>query len=291
MSDELPLVNFEGTSGPATALVEKISEGIGGLCRPWQIKRVARAEAEADKIKALAQIDIGELQRRALTRFVAEETQKQENIENITRMAIEDLKDDAKPQDMENDWIANFFDKSKLISDKEMQSLWAKVLAGEANRPGKYSKRTVNFLSSIDKSDAELFTKLCGFCWLMGENVIPIYDHNDNIYKDNSVTFAALRHLEDLGLIKFDLATTYQRIYSANEFVSIYFGNIVFLKFPSDINNIFNIGHVMLTKIGQELTPISGAKPVEGFFDYIINKWRNKGYIPFSYLNVKPIAL
>ena len=46
-----------------------------------------------------------------------------------------------------------------------MQILWARVLAGEANAPGTYSKRTVNLLSDFDKSDAELFTKLCGFGW------------------------------------------------------------------------------------------------------------------------------
>jgi hypothetical protein len=38
----------------------------------------------------------------------------------------------------------------------EMQNLWAQVLAGEANSPGTYSKRTVNFLSSLDKKDAAL---------------------------------------------------------------------------------------------------------------------------------------
>ena len=34
---------------------------------------------------------------------------------------------------MEEDWIANFFDKCRIVSDSEMQSLWARVLAGEAN--------------------------------------------------------------------------------------------------------------------------------------------------------------
>jgi Protein of unknown function (DUF2806) len=48
-----------------------------------------------------------------------------------------------------DDWITNFFDKCRIVSDEEMQQIWAKVLAVEANKPGTYSKRTVNFLSSV----------------------------------------------------------------------------------------------------------------------------------------------
>jgi hypothetical protein len=151
------LINFGDISKPATVLIEKISEAVGGYFRPYQIKRVAKAEADADIIKAEAQIEITDLQRRALNRFVAEESKKQENIETITAKAIPQLTDSSAPQNMEDDWISNFFDKCRIVSDEEMQSLWAKVLAGEANSPGSYSKRTVNFLSSLDKSDAQLF--------------------------------------------------------------------------------------------------------------------------------------
>ena len=76
------------------------------------------------------------------------------------------LNQETQPESMEDDWIANFFDKCRIVSDSDMQTLWGRVLAGEANAPGTYSKRTVNLLSDFDKSDAELFTKLCGLGWL-----------------------------------------------------------------------------------------------------------------------------
>ena len=69
--------------------------------------------------------------------------------------------------------LSIFFEKSRIVSDNEMQELWSRVLAGEANDPGTYSKRTVNFLSDLDKGEAALFTKLCGFVWLMG-NLVPL---------------------------------------------------------------------------------------------------------------------
>jgi len=59
------LINFGELSKPATVLIEKISEAVGGIFKPYQIKRVARAEAEVSKIKVQADIEISEIQQRA----------------------------------------------------------------------------------------------------------------------------------------------------------------------------------------------------------------------------------
>ena len=282
MSDGGPLINLGDLAKPATVLIEKISEAIGGVARPYQIRRVAKAEAEAEKIHALAQIEITELQRRALVRFVAEETKKQSNIEDITNNAIKELSEDAQPDRVEDDWIANFFDKCKLISDKEMQILWGKVLAGEANNPGKYSKRTVDFLSSIDKQDAFLFEKLCRFGWVIG-NIVPlIFETNDDIYNTNDITFNALRHLEDIGLISFGSLAGYIHQGLPKIFDIYYYGTPLFIEFNKESDNKLEIGKVLLSKVGQELAPLAGSKPVDGFSEYAIRKWAVKGIKTYS---------
>jgi hypothetical protein len=74
--------------------------------------------------------------------------------------ALPEVSPEAKPESMEDDWIANFFDKCRLISDEEMQSLWARILAEEANASGRFSKRTVDLVGTLDKSDALLFAQL-----------------------------------------------------------------------------------------------------------------------------------
>ena len=84
-------------------------------------------------------------------------------MERITEKALPRLKEGSNPNGMDDDWVTNFFDKSRIVSDEEMQEIWAKVLAGEANAPGTYSKWAVNFLGCIDKRDAELFQNLCSF--------------------------------------------------------------------------------------------------------------------------------
>jgi hypothetical protein len=205
------IVNLGELTKPATVLIEKISEAIGGIFRPYQIRRIAEAEAQASSIKAISQIEITELQRRALYRFFSEEAKKQQNIESITAKALPELAEAATPERVEDDWITNFFDKCRLISDEEMQMLWSRVLAGEASSPGRYSKRTVSILSSLDKSDAALFTKLCSFTWDMGEFVPVVFDAQDTIYTGAGINFVTLKHLDEIGLISFESFTGYQR--------------------------------------------------------------------------------
>src|SRR5437667_5580904 len=108
MSDPTALISLGDLTKPATVLIEKIAEAVGGGFRPYQIKRVAKAEAEADKIRALAGVEISEIEQRALVRMIGEEGKKQKNIEDIAAEALPKLNETAKPEEIENDWLANF---------------------------------------------------------------------------------------------------------------------------------------------------------------------------------------
>ena len=87
-----------------------------------------------------------------------------------------------------------------------MQTLWAKILAGEANKPGTYSKRTVNFVADMDKREAKLFMNLCQYvCEIQnGEDteLVPLllpYDDFPYPMPDGS-----LNDLDSIGLIRLD---------------------------------------------------------------------------------------
>ncbi len=272
------LVNIDvgELSKTATVLIEKISGAIGGVAEPWQIRRIAEAKADAAKIEAVAEIDISKLHRRALQRFINEEAKKQNNIELITAKALPDVKPDAQPQNMEDDWIANFFDKCRLISNEEMQALWSKVLAGEANSPGTYSKRTVNFLGSLDKSDATLFQSLCSFSWNIEKLRPLIYNEGDEMYNKYGINFDSLKHLDGIGLLSFDPVVGYKLANLPKVVPIFYYGTPLIMELKNENNNELKIGNVLLSKMGQELAPICGAKPIPEFFDFIINECKNK---------------
>lgn len=277
MSDLGPLAGIGELSKPATVLIERVSDAVGGICKPWQIKRVARAEAEAAKIAAIGDIEIDELQQRALQRMVIEEGHKQRNIESITAKALPMLEPSADPSSVENDWIADFFEKCRLISDEEMQDLWARVLAGEANEPGSYSKRTISLLSTLGKSDAAHFATLCRFS-LDGLDLPLIYRITDPIYASLGLTFVVLKQLDAIGLVSFEPLGGYRLPDLPKERSVSLHGRPATIVFAKDEDNSFDVGALMLTESGTELSKLCEREPVQGFAKYLVERWTAAGY-------------
>jgi len=276
MSDDnsRSLVNLGNLSKPADTLIKKVSSAVGGLFAPYQVKRLAKAEAEASLISAKAEIEVTELHRRAMHRFVEEEASRQKNMEDITEQAISGLGEDSDPSDVEDDWISNFFEKARIVSDKEMQELWAKVLSGEANRPGSYSRRTVNLIADLDKKDALLFSRLCSYGWMIG-NIVPlVFDVQEEIYNRNGINFNSLSHLETLGLIQFNNIAGFSRLQLPKRFAVTYYGRPLQLEMEHENDNKLELGKVLLTQAGQELAPVCGSTPADGFFEYVQEKWK-----------------
>src|SRR5438270_8851072 len=94
------------------------------------------------------------------------------------------------------------------------------TISGEANSPGKFSKRTVNLVGSLDKSDAMLFSRLCGFGFTIAQNFDPLIFNTDHkIYSDAGIHFGGISHLESTGLIQFSVADYYRTGISQKGFV------------------------------------------------------------------------
>lgn len=246
-NNSIVLSDLGGLSKPAEALINRLSEAMGGIAKPWQIKRVAKAEAEAQKIAALARIEITEMEERALQRMIKEQTRDQENIENVTRKAIPHLKENSKPADLEEDFIRLFFDKVRLISDEEMQEVWAKVLAGEANRKGSFSPTTLRIISEIDKKIASDFE-------LVWKDSVGVAVNNDPKYQRGE-WYSRRNRLFEAGLISNKVTAQYlpepredgTRIWTPfetkNIYVSIFFEDRCLAKW----------NHIEFTKAGIEI--------------------------------------
>ena len=280
MNDLINFGNIGDLTKPADTLVKKISNAVGVLFEPRQIIRVAEAKAEAAKIEAQSEIEITDLHRRAARRWIGEEAQRQRNMESITAKALPQLNENATPSSVEDDWIVNFFEKSRIVSDNEMQELWSRVLAGEANDPGTYSKRTVNFLSDLDKDEAALFTKLCGFVWVIGNLVPLVFDAQAEIYNKHGINFNALQHLDSIGLVKFENLAGFIRQDVPERLTVNYYGRPLNLEKSKNAGKDLDIGKTLLTRTGNELAPICGSKPVEGVLEYVKDYW--KQYLPKS---------
>lgn len=255
----MSLIDLSKVSKPADTLIKKISRATGAVFEPHQMRRVAKAKADAALIQAESEIQITELHRRAARRWIEEEARYQKNMEAIAAGAIPRLEGNSNADSMDDDWIANFFDKCRIVSDDDMKTLFSRVLSGEANAPGTYSKRTVNILSELDKSDAELFSKLCGFGWMIGDVVPLVFDFESEKYNEFGINFGSLSHLESIGLAQVNDLTGFSLNDLPKKITVLYYGKSLKLEMPNDTGNKLELGHVLLTKIGQELAPICGS--------------------------------
>ena len=59
-----------------------------------------------------------------------------------------------------------------------------------------------------------------------------------------------------------------------------YYGQPITLTLPKDADNDLDLGRVLLTRAGQQLAQVCGSKPVDGFFEYVKDKWIAKSLVP-----------
>lgn len=284
------LVDLGGLTKPAEILTNRVCDAIGGSFRPRQIRRVAQAEADAKIINAKSEIECKQLQEaagfvdgdigaRAIRRMVEEEVKKQANIEEITSLAIEKLTNNAKPEDIDQDFITNLFDKCKNVSDEDMQSLWASLLAGEANKPGSFSKRTVALVDSLDRKDAILFSRFCATVAKINSKIVAISTPSViKLLDESGISFEELQHLDTLGLIKHEPITGFTMTFSADslnsddgiEVEALYFNRPTIIRFENNPAKL-TTGKILLTEAGLQLSKISGAEANPALWEAFIS--------------------
>lgn len=205
-------------------LVDYTASGIGAtaglLFRPLQAymeghaNRIsARADADALALIAQAQADarqylvaqdadvhgVVEITRdNIFQRIEFQERKRYANIASVVENAAEELGEKEVPDhEPDHDWTARFFDCVQDVSSEHMQKLWAKVLSGEVENPGRTSLRTLDTLRNMTKRDAELFEGLVGFV-IDGEFIF--YDASV-VERHQVIKFGDFLKLQDCGLI------------------------------------------------------------------------------------------
>lgn len=278
--DKKALVSVEdvvGLSRPATRLIDAISNATGVLYEPTRIRRKAKAERDAQIIAAETRIQITDVERRGLERLAREEGRKQRNIESIIDKAIPDVDDKSNPNNVDPDWFMHFMDNAKKVSNEEIQDVWSKILSGEVNAPGSFSKRTLNILGELPQREAKLFELVCRF--VVNElNEPMIFSAGRDIYSDYNLRFPTLKSLEEYGLIEYNGISGF-RIDIPTEDIGksltlTYFNSRISF---SSLKSRLKTGQVRFTASGRELRSIVRVQPVSKFVDYLVNQWKDHG--------------
>ena len=284
-------------------LVNKFSSAIGYFTEPKRIQKLALANAEAARIKSLAdcnskiehanadavakEIEVrsnaeieafrknftsidNELAEIAIRRMVCEEVKKQINLENILAQTIPLLKETSNPNKLDDDWIMKYSNEARNISDSEMQKIWAKLLADEANNPGATNKKTLSILSSMSKADAELFEKLASiFIDFTGTKKILFEDLAEKLIGPNYFDLAL--KLVDIGLFSHSslgLGLTLPVEAIGKPLEIQYDGKKYHLRLKT---NRINMGAFRLTSSGYDLFDICNKQAIDSFIETFKN--------------------
>ena len=170
-------------------LLKMIASGIGAVGGPMLARWKAQAEADALRIEAQGKADsmflIADAQAKAheslsvippsthgaidirneiQARLSFQEEKRQGNIESVVGMAADELRErQVQAHDIDHDWTARFFADVQDVSSEKMRQIWAKILAGEVEAPGRTSMQTLSILKNMSQRDAELFERTANF--------------------------------------------------------------------------------------------------------------------------------
>ncbi len=211
---------------------------------------------------------------------------QQKRKKDIGLKALQFLEDSAEPEKIEDDWLEFFFDKARLISNPDMQLIWAKLLAEEANHPGKISFSLLHTLSIMRYEDAELFCSISRFALrTFGKeevNLLLFISTNRKAYEDTGITPSQLKELERLGLIECDFKTEYVFKNEENPVTKKVFVSgrqkLVVYGDPSNDNKI-KAGNVEFTTNGRALYDIIDPdykRYRSGIFHFTIKKFKSR---------------
>ncbi len=183
-----------------------------GQATSMQIIAAAQEEARSKLISPQAalqgEVTIGEL---ITQRIQFQEEKRQANIRSVVEQAAQELGDnEVQDTPIDHDWTAQFFGDVQDVSSEDMQLLWARVLAGQVERPGSTAIKTLGVLKNLDRATATLFGKLCSICVSITHDGINLYDarvlflgdySQGNALRDYGFDFEALNVLSEHGLI------------------------------------------------------------------------------------------
>jgi len=211
-------------------------------------------ELEVKKEEIENQYELDQFKQDVLNNWFEKESRYQNNVDEVVYRSVKYIKEDAKPENVDEDKISILFENVKHISKNEAQEIWAKVLAREINEPESISKRTMELLKNITLKEAQIFSKVASLA-LESFGDYFFLKNNGFLKNEFDIKFEDLILLKDLGLIHsndLDFSIKKREKDSKITNLSLNYQNKQ-LAFRSNVGKIFKLQVYKFTTIGEEL--------------------------------------
>ena len=266
------VIDLQPAADVLNNLINKLSDAIGWIATHETLEK----RALDTYVRGIEESDLPPLAKAAEICKAKKTLKEYCNQDSIYRKASNMMAESAKPEEIDEDWIAQFADKARLVSNQDFQILWAGVLAQECNKPGSIPKALLKIIEQMDRSMADAFMKVASCSVWYIENgrkrYAPLiyYSVRNNEYcAQLGLCYEDLLDLESVGLVKIGNATgpsSYNRIYSG----TIHYFNKEASVYP--LKGEMAIGHVEYTKAGEALCAAVKPDEIEDFLKKYVRR-------------------
>ena len=273
-------------------IVEKVIDvlGLDVIGAPLQakaesIKKISEARTNNEleiKNHIINSPDLSTTQKLQLNAMIGANYKKFLRQMEVLGIAINNMDEKSSKENIDEDWLLDFFEKVGNISNDVVKQIWGKLLAGAASDKNVCSKTLLNALFMMSTEEVKDFSNLSRFCIsevgsggnLYTINAYPIlfFASHVNSYQLSGLSRLRLNKLASLGLIEVDYKKEF--VFSKKEVRLIYNNKIIEIIGKDKIR----IGNVIFTYDGYLLYQMTEKFYNNRILDFDIEIWKKRGY-------------
>lgn len=185
---------------------------------------------------------------------------------------MDDWQDEPPTIEIEDDWLFTWREYAGRISQAELQELWGRLLANEFKAPGTFSLRTLNFLKTLNKKEADLICKLGEF--VICDRVIDI--HNFTI----PIEFEDFLHLHSIGVldsIPNSVQSRFRSDFDDRFYSELLSKNKKIVLSHDDGSRCVSQKVIALSNVGVEVLKLACVDLNEGYLNAVVKMFQSHG--------------
>lgn len=180
-------------------------------------------------------------------------------------------------RDIDEDWLFVWREYAGKVSAEDLQRLWGSVLAGEVKAPGRYSIRTLEFLKTLSKPEAEMISRLASYV------IDGRVARAQSAYLDSKgLNFSTLLVMQELGVVSgveaIGLTTTYKSVVEGKFVRAFVSHNKALIVENDDPTKTLEFEAYMLTAVGRQILDLGSFEPDVEYMRLIGKEFVKKGF-------------
>lgn len=295
---------------PATKLMEMCGNAIGTVYEPRHVRKMA--DAEAYKIRQLGAAisesnglpvsyengslsmsteDFEDIAKRAEFRANYQLLCEQKNIEKVVENAYQGLLDAPAVSNtpVDEDWSTRFFNIVKDVSSDEMQHIWSKILAGEVEKPGSFSMRTLETIRNLSRAEAMTFQKLAPFIVMSAGSACITSEAS--VYQKYGITYDDIMLLDECGLMVSESSLQWTLTFESGAMIMYNDAYCAISEGASEETVKIDFGIHSLTNAGRELFRILSHESNKAYFvDFVEQVFKKNRHVKIQVYEVTKIG-